>query len=114
MRPYSQDLRDRVVNTYQEGGITTRGLAERFCVSQRWVQKILRQVRQTGSSAAQPHGGGRPPTLTAEHQQTLAQHLARQPDATLEELRQHLGVRVSRVSIWRKIQRLGLSRKKKA
>ncbi len=49
MQPYSLDLRQRIVDTYAEGNTSQRQLAQRFRVAHSFVQKILKQYRETGS-----------------------------------------------------------------
>ncbi len=41
MRPYSQDLRQRIVDTVQRGEGTVRQIAERFLVSLSFVTRLL-------------------------------------------------------------------------
>ena len=43
MKPYSVDLREKVVNTYQAGNISIRKLAVNFGVGKAFVQKMLKQ-----------------------------------------------------------------------
>ena len=58
MDAYSMDLRTRVAEAYDRGEGTQAQLAQRFRVSARWIQKLLRQRRETGSFAPQGHAGG--------------------------------------------------------
>src|SRR3954463_6243409 len=113
MTPYSQDLRQRVVDTVQRGEGTIGQIAERFLVSVSFVTRLLQLYRSTGSVEPRPHGGGNPAVLTPEHLQRLRELIAQQPDATLEECRTHLGVSCSLMTISRALSQLGLPRKKK-
>jgi transposase len=93
-RPYSEDLRGRVVETVM-GGATCRVAAARYQVSVSFVVKLMQRWRGSGSVAARPVG---------------------EPDITLEELRRRLagqGVLVGRSSIDRFLTSLGLTRKKR-
>jgi len=46
-KPYSQDLRERVIAAYQAGESTMREVAVRFSVSCTWVNELVqRQKRQ--------------------------------------------------------------------
>jgi transposase len=65
MTPYSQDLRQRIVDTIQRGDGTIRQVAERFLVSFSFVTRLLQLYRCTGSVEPRPHGGGNPAVLTA-------------------------------------------------
>src|SRR5258708_33313623 len=113
MTPYSQDLRQRIVETIRRGDGTIRQVAERFLVSFSFVTRLLQLSRSTGSVEPRPHGGGNPAVLTPEDLQRLRELIRQQPDATLEECRQRLGVSCSTMTIARALGRLGLPRKKK-
>ena len=58
-------------------------------------------------------GGGQPPALTQADLERLRQLVRDQPDATLEELRQRLGIDCSLMAIWRALRRLKITLKKK-
>lgn len=92
MTPYSQDLRERILETVRRGDGSLRQIARRFLVSVSFVTRLLRLHRSTGSLAPRPHGGGHPPALGPEDLQRLRALVRQQPDAILEELRQRLGV----------------------
>ena len=115
MRPYSQDLRDRIIQALEAGNASQPAIAERFCVSLSFVEKLWQRFRRSGSSAAQPHAGGRRRALT-EHTTLLRREVEHQPDATLEELRERIvaaqGPQVSTATICRELQRLKLPVKK--
>ncbi len=91
MRPYSMDLRRRVAASIDEHEGSLRQVARRFRVSLSFVARLLRR-RQTGSLDPKPHGGGHPPALPQADLERLRQLVQQPPDATLEELRQRLGV----------------------
>jgi transposase len=113
MRPYSMDLRRRVVATLDEHEGSQRQVAGRFRVSLSFVARLMRRRRQTGALAPRPHGGGHPPALQAADLERLRQLVQQQPDATLKELRQGLGVSCSLAAICRTLKKLDLPRKKK-
>src|SRR3954462_3587781 len=113
MTPYSQDLRQRIVDTVKRGDGTIRQVAERFLVSLSSVTRLLHLYRSTGSVEPRPHGGGNPAVLTPEDLERLRELISERPDATLEECRTHLGASCSLMTISRALSRLGLPRKKK-
>src|SRR3954469_12372448 len=113
MTPYSQDLRQRVLDTVRRGEGSLRQIADRFLVSVSFVTRLLRTHRHTGSLEPKPHGGGNPAVLTPEDLPRLPELIRQQPDATLEECRQRLGLSCSTMTISRALSRLGLPRKKK-
>lgn len=115
MKPYSQDLRDRIMQALQAGDASQPAIAARFCVSLSFVEKLWQRFRRSGSSAAKPHAGGRRRALT-DHTALLRREVEHQPDATLEELRERIvaaqGPQVSPATICRELQRLKLPVKK--
>lgn len=92
-----------------EGQQTDEQIAERFQVTSRWVRKLKRQRRETGSIAPQPKGGGERAKVCGE---TLERAVEKQPDATLEALRATCGVQASLTSVWRALKRRKLTLKK--
>ena len=113
MQAYSQDLRQRILETVQRGEGSLRQIARRFLVSVSFVTRLLHLHRSTGSLEPKPHGGGNPAVLGPEDLERLREFVRQQPDATLEELRQRLGVSCSFMTISRALRQLGLPRKKK-
>lgn len=113
MRPYSPDLRERIVAAVERGQGSLRELADVFLVSLSCIVRLLRRHRTTGSSLPQPHAGGPRPLLDEDACQRLLALVREQPDATLAELQARLGVPCSLSTICRALQRHGISRKKK-
>jgi transposase len=113
MEAYSMDLRIRIVESYLAHEGSQAELAKRFKVSERWLQNLLRQYRETSSLEPRPHGGGRQRGVGPEQERRLREKLADTPDATLDELRDHCGVKGSRMCIARALQRLAITRKKR-
>ncbi len=115
MKPYSQDLRERVIATVNELKRSQAQIASRFHIGQSTLEKWLRRYRETGSYAALPHGDGNPRAL-AGCETFLKPQLKKQPDASLNELCEHVamtkGVQVSPSMMCRELQRLNLPRKK--
>jgi transposase len=115
MKPYSTDLRQRVLNAIDHG--TPRShIVELLQVSLSTIKRYLRQRRETGSLAAKPIPG-RPPKKGAVLDAELPAQLAAHDDATLEQHCQlweaSHSVRVSTASMSRAIARLGWTRKKR-
>jgi transposase len=113
VRPYSSDLRARVVAAVSRGR-TCREVAALFGVSVASVVKWSQRWRATGSVAAKPMGG-RKLVLLSEREWLLAR-LAACPDVTLRGLQAELagrGVAVSHNAIWKLFAVEGISFKKK-
>lgn len=115
MRPYSQDLRQRIVEALEADEQTQPEIADRFGVSLSFVEKLWHRWRQTGSCAALAHGGG-PKRALADDQALIREEIARQPDVSLTELCQGVaqsgGATASASMMCREIKRLKLPRKK--
>jgi len=109
MRAYSVDLRQRVLADC-DAGLGTKAVAEKYDVSPAIVRRWKQRRRETGEIAPQ-QGGGRPRLIDRA---AVAAAVAAQPDATLRELRETLGLTVSLQSIWRVLRELGISYKKKS
>jgi transposase len=116
MRPYSKDLRLRIVHAYEHREGSMRQLATRFRVSLSCVRDLLTRYRATGDVAPKPHGGGYPAKLDASGCDALKTLVHATPDATLQELCTRLSathqVRVSQATVSRALTKLGLPRKK--
>ena len=113
-RPYSEDLRSRVVAGV-EAGDPVREVASRFGVSVASVVKWSQRYRATGSVSAKPMGSRMPRLLSGERD-WLLQRIAASPDITLRELVSELhgrGLRASYGSVWRLLNDEGISFKKK-
>jgi transposase len=113
VRPYSEDLRERVVAAVTGGG-SCREIAVLFSVSVASVVKWSQRWRATGSVAAKPMGG-RKLVLLSEREWLLGR-LAECPDVTLRGLQAELaerGITVSHNAIWKLFATEGISFKKK-
>lgn len=113
MPSYSEDLRQRVVDTIERGDGSVRQVASRFLVSVSFVIRLLAHYRTTNSVEPKKHGGGNPPVLGPEDLDRLRELIREQPDATLKECRERLGVSCSLATISRALAKLKLPRKKK-
>ena len=98
-KPYSQDLRERVVAAVA-GGKTRHAVAAQFAVSVssavRWVQRW----QASGEVAAKPTGGSISPL--EQHEAELRALVAEQADLTLDEycaVLHERGIATSRVSL---------------
>jgi len=85
MRPISNDLRRRIIETIQENEETQPEVAERFSVALSTVEKLWHRFRTTGSYEPQPHAGGRARLLKSD-EELLRGAVKAPPDITLAEL----------------------------
>ena len=95
---------------------TIEEIARIFQVHSSSIYKLLQQGREKNDLAPLPHGGGASAKLATEDRRVLAELVAAQPEATLDELRQGIKkkkrVSVSLSTVWRWLAELALTRKK--
>jgi len=111
-RPYSDDLRARVIEAI-EAGASRRETAERYELSASAVVIWAQRWEKTGSVAAKPSGGSTSPL--EDHAEFLLALIAEQPDLTLDEIVAAMakrGIAGSRSAVWRFFDRRGISFKK--
>ena len=117
MKAYSIEFRRKIIKAYEDESISQRKLANRFDVALSFVQKLLKQYRETDSVAPKKRTQQTPPKLTEAHRVVLRRLVEAQNDATLEELRGQLAaeinVLVSRSTIDRALKKLDLTLKKR-
>ena len=114
MKPYSEDLRERVVRAVAIG-TPREDVAALFAVSVPSIERWLRLKRETGGLAPKPVPG---PVAVKTNAvlEALPERLADRADATLAEhcswWREVAGVEVSTATMSRALMRLGWTRKK--
>jgi putative transposase len=84
-RPYSMDLRERVVQAVEQEGLSRRQAAERFGIGIKTAIDCVCRFRATGSMAAKPMGGCRPKKIVGEYRDWLLER-CRGQDFTLRGL----------------------------
>ena len=113
-RPYSMDLRDRVVAAVERDGLSCHVAAERFDVAVSTAIKWMQRYRRTGSVAPGQMGGHKPRKIAGAHREWLIVR-CRVGDFTLRGLVAELaerGLRVDYRSVWTFVHDEGLSFKK--
>jgi transposase len=105
MKPYSKDLRLRVLSAV-DSGKPTEEVARTFSVSMPTIKRWLKRRRETGDVKSHPIPS-RPPRKGAMLKEWLPEHLQANDDLTLEEHRQafeeEFGEEVSTSTIGRAI-----------
>jgi len=113
-RPYSMDLRERVVQAVEEGQ-SRRQAAERFGIGIKTTIDWVRRFRETGSLAAKPMGGCRPKKIVGRHRDWLLKR-CRDQDFTLRGLVAELaerGLQVDYRTVWEFVHSEKLTYKKR-
>ena len=112
-RPYSQDLRERVVAAV-EGGLSRNRAAKQYRVAVSTVIEWIDAWRDERRLRHKPMGGDHSSRLKGERE-WLLQRIGEAPDLTLEELRRELagrGTAVGYGTVWRFFAAEGISFKK--
>jgi putative transposase len=114
-RPYSMDIRERVVRAVREEGFSRRHAAEHFKIGVSTAIAWLDREKTTGSAAPAKMGGYKPRRIIGEHHEWL---VARCRDGThftiarlIEELAER-GVKIDHHSVWNFLHEQKLTFKK--
>ena len=114
-KPYSMDLRERVVAAI-EGGESTHQAAARFAIGIATAGAWARLKRATGNVRPAKQGKPKGAVLDA-HADFILGVLAEAPDTTLDEmverLRDERGVTVVRTAVWKLLDRHNQTYKKR-
>jgi transposase len=113
-RPYSLDLRERVVAAVAQGGMSRRRAAAQFGVGVSTAIAWMRRLRETGAVRPGKMGGHRPKAIAGEHRVWLLER-AKEGDFTLRGLVAELagrGLKVDYRTMWNFVHAEGLSFKK--
>jgi len=110
MKPIPTEMRTRILKDIDQG-MTWAGTAEKWHISQSFIAKLKRQVRDTGNIEPIKPKTGPTPKL-APHHQLLQKIVSETPDATLEEIREQLPVNVCNETVAAALRKLKLVYKK--
>lgn len=117
MKPYSDDLRLRIIETIQANELSQSAIAEQFSVGKSFVEKLWHRFRTTGSYQAKSEYVRGPARYLKNDEALLREMVKKQPDATLEELCETVAEatnkpRVTTATMCVQLQRLKLPLKK--
>ena len=117
MKTYSINFRQKIRDVYHNEPLSQRAIANRFCVSLSFVQKLVKQYRDTQNIAPGTERCGVKLKLNAEQLLILAELIEANNDATLEELRyyllyQKIGFTISSATMGRMAKLLNMTFKK--
>ena len=113
MKPYSEDLRVRIVKAVEEG-MSKSETARLFGVSLSSVKRYVR-IAQRGDSLTPRKGGGRPPKTDKITRKLLEEDISERPAATCRDrcrfLESATGKDLSVSTVKRLLKRMGFSQK---
>jgi transposase len=113
-KPYSVDLRERVVAAVESGGLSCRQAAAQFGVGVSTAINWVRRWRETGTIAPGKMGGHRRKSISGEHRAWLLER-TKEKDFTLRGLVAELaerGLKVDYRTVWSFVHAEKLSFKK--
>ena len=115
-KPYSQDLRDRVIDAVKRDEMSRRAAARRYAISESVAIKWLERVERDGSREPVGHGGHRASKLMP-HRDFLQAARTEKTDVTLQALCDRLsaerGVKADTSMMSRFFRKIGVTFKKR-
>lgn len=111
MNAYSNDLRKRIIDAINNGDKVV-DVTKRFSVGVRFVYSLLRRFLDTGSYEAKKRSGGAPRKISPYDEIKIQQIIEKNPNATLEEIKEEAELKVSLATIHRAIKRMNITFKK--
>jgi len=115
-KPYSMDLRDRVVGAVERDGLSRRQAAERFGVAASTAINWIKRFHDTGSVAPGQMGGHVPKKIRDGHRDWLLERCREEKGFTLQglvaELAEQRGLQVDYRTVWTFVHEEKLSFKK--
>ena len=97
-----------------ESGIKVTDVAKAYGVDRSTVNRLIRQMKETGSVEPRTHLRGRKPSLKEEDLQNIDDLLQKQSDLTLNEIKEELNLPVCEETIRKAVLKLGYVYKKKS
>ena len=114
-RPLSNDLRERLISAV-EGGMSRRSAAKRFGIAASTAIKSVGQWRRKGHIRPRPQGGDQRSHRIEAHAGELLALIEETPDITFAEMAANLkeahGLQVAQSTVWRLLERHGMTFKK--
>ena len=114
MKPYSEDLRTRIVRAVREEGMPKSATTRLFGVSLSSVKRYV-GLAERGASLVPRKGGGRPPKADETTRRLLEEDVKERPAATVAQRRRFLqnmtGKALSDSTVGRLLKRMGFGQK---
>ena len=116
-RPYSLDLRERVVALHSQGELTQQQIADQLNLGVATVGRWVRRARAEGSPAAHRSGRGPAPMVGEREWAWIEEILRDRPDSSMQEvtwdLEEKHGFVVSRSTVQKAVRQRGWTPKKR-
>jgi transposase len=110
MKSYPVEFRQKILDCYFNEPISQRQLAKRFCVSLSFIEKLLKQNRETGDISPKTYRCGGRLKLSGEELLIFGELMAKNQNSTLAELarlfQEKTGIKLSISTVSRLVKRL--------
>ncbi len=113
MRAYSQDLRDRVIESYKTGKYSKRWLSKFFKLAYQTVFDWVKKYEQTGEYQSRQHCQTGRQARFADREKVL-EFLSRNPDAQGIDMRHSLAPELPMSTFYDTLKRMKVTYKKRA
>jgi transposase len=117
-KPYSVDLRKRIIHAYESGEGSQAEIAEKYQVGKATVERYWRLYQEKGDVLPNLEKPGRPSSIGEKDVSKIKAWIEAKPDITLNELKSRYnalkGSAVGQTTIHRLLVKRGFKRKKKS
>ena len=117
MKPYSDDLREKIIKAWLKKDDSVTNIARRFDVDRATAKRYIKRYKETGEMSRKRLARSYNVKVDIQADIFLSQQVKKKPEATLEWLRDQmgkkLGIFVSTMTISRHLKKIKLTRKKK-
>lgn len=115
--PYSEDLREKIIQAVEEGKLSKPQIALLFNVSKHFIYTLCDLHKNTGSVSPKKMGGYVKPKIDPKGEVLIQTWLTKEPCLSLPELcakyQDNVGIKLGTSSMGRTLKRRGISRKKR-
>lgn len=113
MKAYSQDLRDRVLDKYHEGGITKVALAKLYKICDETIRNWIKLYNANGNCNSRQHLN-KGPTYKFTNKQAILDFIAANPDADGIAIRDGVCPELAMSTFYDTLKRMEITFKKKS
>jgi transposase len=113
MRSYSQDLRDKLISSYNKHGHSNAVLAAQFGISVPTAREWVRRYKITGDYSSK-QGVGRGRKRLFDNRDAVLNYLESNPDVNAIEIRDHVAPGLHMNTFYDSLKRMNITYKKRA
>ncbi len=113
MKAYGQDLRDKVIQTYQEGKLNIKDIAQRFKVCYNSTREWIKRFKATGDYSSK-QGVGCGGKFRFTNKEAILDFIKNNSDADGITIRDTVAPELPMTTFYDTMKRMGISYKKRA